>query len=437
MYTLLFFISAMLAFIILLKSQPAGRRTIFEPGVVIVGLFSLCYLLPALAITFGGNILPSVNMASVELVSLYGFVFMLAFLFFYKTMKVVSRVRVLPPKSISIRWSPKSYFIGFILFFVITRMIFAYYGVRDSGDYTEQYIVRRSIPQIIAQSLNLLNCFQWMFIYLLLLSSFVSSARKRSWCFLWITAFILFYDMWLSNSRSLFVTFVIVFIAAYIFHNRPIGLKKELVFAFLFILIMSVFSFKRVASDSARDIDFIDILIPGEFISVYRNATHLMSLSGTPDFVQPPGSSYLQSLIAFIPKQFNAGKWDLSTWYVREYFLSYYEAGGGLAFGIIPEALVNWGLISMVFQAFIIAAVFRVAYFSACRTRFSSSDIRPLFYLFSFSIIYHLIRSNSFSIFSGMFLGFIVPFLTLFILSRIKVTSRRYKNVQINDSRKT
>jgi len=42
----------MLAFIILLKSQPVGKSTIFEPDVAIVGLFSLCYLFPALAITF-------------------------------------------------------------------------------------------------------------------------------------------------------------------------------------------------------------------------------------------------------------------------------------------------------------------------------------------------------------------------------------------------
>ena len=428
MYTFLFTIATIIAFIVLLKSQPVGRRTIFEPGVLIVGFFSLCYLLPTLAITFGGNILPWVNMASVEMISLYGFVFMLAFLFFYKTMKVVSRVRVLPRKSISIRWSPRSYFIGFILFFTIIKVILVYYGVNKSGSYIEQYLVRRSIPQIIAQSLNLLNCFQWMFIYLLLLSVFVPSARKHSRYFLLVVAFVLFCDMWLSNSRSHFVAFVIVLGAAYNFYKRPIGLKKELVFVFLFISIMGVFSFKRVVSGSVMNANLVNILIPGEFVSIYHNAMSLMSLSGTSDFVQPPGSSYLQALIAFIPKQFNSSKWDLGTWYVREYFPGYYEAGGGLAFGIIPEALVNWGLISIVFQAFIIAALFRCAYFSACRTKSSPSDIRPLFYLFCFFISYHEIRSNSFSIFSSMFLGFIVPFLTLFILSQIRITSRRYKN---------
>jgi len=429
MYTLLFFISAMLAFIILLKSQPVGQRTIFEPGVLIIGLFSLCYLLPTLAIIFGGNILPSVNMADVEVISLYGFVFVVAFLFFYKGIKVVSHVRVLPPKNISIRWAPISCFIGFILVFTIIKIIFKYYGVGGSGVYIERYLVRRSIPQIIAQSLNLLNCFQWMFIYLLLSSSFVSSTRKHSRYFLLVAAFVFFCDMWLSNSRSLFITFVIVFMAAYTFYNRPIGIKKEIVFAFLLILIMNIFSFKRVASYSAMNIGLKNIFIPGEFITIYHNAIHLMSLSRTSNFVQPPGNSYLQSLIAFIPKQFNKGKWDLATWYVGEYFPLYNERGGGCAFGIIPEALVHWGLISIVFQAFIIAATFRIAYFSACRTKFSSSDVRPLFYLFCFSTIYNLIRSNSFSIISSMFLGFIVPFLTLFILSQPGITSRRYKNV--------
>ena len=186
MYTLLFTISTILAFVVLLKSQPVGQRTLFEPGVIIVGLFSLCYLLPALVITFGGNILPGVNAVTVELISLYGFVFVLAFSFFYRTLKAVSRVRVLPPKRISIGWSPRRYFIGFILVFVITRMIFAYYGVGDSGVYGDRYLARRSIPQIIRQSLILLNYIQWMFIFLLLSSSFVSTVSKQSKYFLLI-----------------------------------------------------------------------------------------------------------------------------------------------------------------------------------------------------------------------------------------------------------
>lgn len=332
MYTLLFFIATIIAFIVLIKTQPIGRRTIFEPNVLILGLFSLCYLVPTLAIVLGADILQIDNRASVELLSQYGFLFVLTFVFFNKVLKRFPRRRVFPAINLNIYWSPKKCFIGFALFFIIIKIILKYYGMGDSDEYSEQYLVRMSIPTIIAQGINLLQSVQWMFAYLLLASSFDSLTRKYSLRFIGLVFFVLLMDMWFTNSRSSLVTFSIVFMAAYAFYNRPIGLKKEIGFAILFIFIMGIFAFKRVVSDVAISFDLLSIMIPSEFIFVYHNALHLALISSTPDFVQPPGSSYLQSLIAFIPKQVNADKWDPASWYVGEYFPDYAEAGGGARF---------------------------------------------------------------------------------------------------------
>jgi oligosaccharide repeat unit polymerase len=213
--------------------------------------------------------------------------------------------------------------------------------------------------------------------------------------------------------------------AAYLIYRRPIGLIREGALATIFVVIIGVFAFKRIDADRIIDPSLIDILIPGEFISIYGNAIHWASMLGTQDFVAPPSSSYLQSLIAFVPKQFNAEKWDLADWYVTQYFPEYAAAGGGLAFGIIPEAMVNWGLFSVVFQAFIVAFIFRAAYFSAYANRARGANVWVVFYLFSFASIYQVIRSNSFSIISGMVLGFAVPFLILLVLSKFRLTLMR------------
>jgi oligosaccharide repeat unit polymerase len=429
MYTLLFFISTIIAFIILIRIQPIDHRTIFEPKVLILGLFSLCYLVPTLAIVLGADILQIDDLASIELLSKYGFLFVLSFIFFNKVLKRFPQSRGFSEINVNIYWSPKKCFIGYFLIFTITKIILKYYGVGESEEYTVQYLVRASIPTIIAQSLNLLQSMQWIFIYLLLASSFNYSTRKYSLRFIGLLFFVLFMDMWFTNSRSTLVSFTIVFMATYAFYNRPIGLTKEISFSILFILIMGVFSLKRMISDEAISFDLLSIMIPSEFIFVYNNALHLTAISVTPEFVQPPGSSYLQALFAFIPQQFNAGKWDPATWYVGEYFAGYAAAGGGLAFGIIPEAIINWGLISIVFQALIIVIIFRIAYSYAYRNQFLGSNVWVVFYLFCISQIYQVVRNHSFSIISSLGVGFVVPFLLLLMFNRIGLRWRHHKNV--------
>ncbi|MBI5450728.1 MAG: oligosaccharide repeat unit polymerase [Gammaproteobacteria bacterium] len=425
MYTILFLSAVIIALVYLIYMQPASHRTIFEPGVIILGLFSLCYLAPALAIHIGANILSVDDIENVESISLYGLLFVVSFVFFYIATKIVRRVRVFPEVNISIGWSPGKCFIGVISTFLIIKTIFLYYGVGDSGDYAGQYFERASMPQAVRQAVNILSAIQWVLVYLLLATSISSSNLKYAMFFVWAAFFVYFVDMWITNSRSIFVMYSLVFIVTYMFYNRSIGLRKEIIYATLFITIMGLFAYKRANFDGEIDVNVIDILIPSEFIAIYQNALHLMSISGSSDFVQPPGSSYLQSLIAFIPKQINDEKWDLASWYVGEYFPGYAAQGGGLAFGIIPEALINWGIISIVFQAFIVSVVFRVSYVAACRTRSRSPNIWLLFYLFCISNIYNVIRSHSFSIFNGIALGFIVPFLILFLISRIRVAPRK------------
>lgn len=418
MYTLFFFVASIVAFIILVKNQPVCRRTFFEPNVIILGLFSLCYLVPTLAIVFGADVFQIDNLVSVENLSLYGFLFVVSYAFFVKVLKRFPRRHIFQAINLNINFSPRQCFIGFFICFVAIKIILIYYGAGASNEYVDQYLARSTIPQNSAQVINLLQSVQWMFMYLLLASSFIFSSGKYSLRFIRFVFIVLFVDMLFTNSRSIFVTFSIVFMAAYTFYNRPIGLRKEFIFSISFIIIMGVFAFKRVDSGVALNFNLLNIMIPSEFIMIYRNALHLGSI--TSEFVQPPGSSYLQSLIAFIPKQVNAGKWDPASWYVGAYFSDYAEVGGGLAFGIIPEAIINWGLISMVFQASIISVFFRIAYSYANRNRFFGPNVWVVFYLYCFTQIYQVIRNHSFSIIGGLFLGFVVPFLMLLALNRIR-----------------
>jgi oligosaccharide repeat unit polymerase len=429
MFTFLFFNTVLVACIILILVQPNGRRTIFEPGLLIIELFSLCYLLPVLVLRFDESILPVVNEDIVELISLYGLLFVISFVFFYTSLKYLSRFRIFPSRNINIALHPQKYLFGFIAIFAITKIIGWYYGVGESTEYAQQYIVRASMPPLVNQSIVFLQSLGWILVCLLLTSCFSDANNRRSKLYIFTMVIILAGEMWLTNSRSNFVSFCIVLMAAYMLHRRPIGLVREAIIASSFIVIIGLLAFKRLGSEVLIDPSIMDVLIPGEFMSIYSNAIHWSSILDTPDMVLPPNNSYLQSLISFVPKQLNEGKWDLAGWYVTQYFPEYAKAGGGLAFGIIPEAMVNWGPMSIVFQAFVVALIFRVAQFSAHANRAYTGNVWVVFYLLCFSQIYQLIRSHSFTIVSGFVLGFAVPYIILYFISIFRLLPRRSTNV--------
>jgi oligosaccharide repeat unit polymerase len=422
--TLLFFIATVVAVIYLIRKQPADRRTIFEPGVLTLALFSLCYLLPAVvAIVVGVDLVPAENLrAAVEVLSEYGLVFVVSFAFFYTaTTALFSRFRI-TPRSSRKRLYPKpiSCLVAAASILAVTKLILLAYGV-GGGEYGEQYVVRMSMPAAISQGLNVMQGLQMMLILMFAAYGF-NAYPSRKWKLLaTFTVAVYLADMFFTHSRSNFVMLLLVLVAAYSFHGRPIGIKKEIAFAVLFILVLNAFAFLRVTESGSAPIEAATVLVPSEFLFIFRNAVHLSAVVGTPDFVAPPGTSYLQGLVSFIPKQINPGKWDLSGWYLEAYFPGAAESGSGLAFGIIPEAIVNFGLLSMFLQALLLAVVLNGIRVFAEKARWSGPNIWIVIYLYSFAAIYHLVRTESFALVGGFVLGFVVPY---FVVRGVrKVTS--------------
>lgn len=419
MYPFLFAVTTVLSLFLLLKAQPAGRRTIFEPGFLLVGLFSLCYLLPTLIIVSGMDFYFPIDESYINKLSIYGVLFSLSFSIFYSKLKNLSFGGIVYRYSTGNYLAKDNCFLLFLIIFFITKIVSKFYGIGNSGEYGDQYLIRLSMPSYVSQILNMLESLKWMLIYIIFSYGFDFSLRDNSLRIVFITWTIFLLDMLLTNSRSNFVTYCIVAIAAYIFYNRPFGIKKEIFASFFFILALGCFSFIRDKSFGSLGLSMSQVLVPSEFLSIYANAMHFLSIIDTNDYIPPPGNPYLESLISFAPKQINTEKWDLASWYVNEYFPDFAEAGGGLAFGIIPEAIVTWREFSIIFQSFIIAAIFRVAYLSADQVRSFGPNVWVLFYFFCFSQVYQLIRANSFSIIASTVLGFVVPYLMLIMISKL------------------
>lgn len=416
MNTNLFLVMTIISFILLIKNQKKEKRTIFDPGFLIISFFFLCYLAPAIAIIYGTSYSSPNIYNNIETISLYGLLFTFSFTFFY----IISGNLVSKNKIIQnikyYYWSQKSSFIVILFIFATIKLINLSFGIGTSDNYNEQYIIRMSMPVVASQILNTLGGIQFLLVCLLLCSTLAPSAKRRSLRYVGFVAFIFFADMLLTQSRGNFVTLCLLFAGTYTFYRPSIGLLKEISISVAFILAMSVFAIIRAGGFGGGTIGLIGVLLPSEFIAVYANALHLISILGTSHYIAPPGNSYLQSLIAFIPQQINPGKWDLSQWYVSTYFPAFKAAGGGLAFGVIPEAIVNFGLPSIVFQAFVIATTLRIPYLFARKYQNSGINFWMLFYLYCFTNIYQMIRTQSFVVFQGILVGFIIPY---FIISTI------------------
>jgi hypothetical protein len=420
MYTILFALSVGVGVVVLLIGQPAGRRTLFDPGVFTVGLFSLCYLAPTLVDGYNDGVSILDNSQSVELLSQYGFLFVLSFVIFYRSFRGLRLFRLQSGTGLRTHWSPSRSFVWFVSIAAGLRLALLYYGVGASGDYVEQYQVRQSIPTIVAQLINNLQAIEWFFVYLVFASSFVWPSRRSRVGVAFITVLVFLCEMWYTNSRSNFVAGCIVCMAALFFHrDRRMGLTREMGLAVTLILAMEVFSLRR-GGISPFEFWPTGIFIPSEFRIIYGNAQHLIGMmfsGGGSQYLPTPGNSYFQAFISFVPQQLNPGKWGIAEWYVGTYFSEYAETGGGLAFGIVPEALVNWGLLSIVFQAFVVAVVLKTAIRCAHRGTPCGPDMWVLFYLYTFGQIYNLIRLQSFGFLGGVVLGFLVPYLAIMVLT--------------------
>jgi hypothetical protein len=75
--------------------------------------------------------------------------------------------------------------------------------------------------------------------------------------------------------------------------------------------------------------------------------------------LQLPSYFFLGDILAVLPQQLAPyTKFDPATWYVNRFFPEYAAAGGGLAFGVIPESLLTGGIVSAAIRGAFLGLLF-------------------------------------------------------------------------------
>ena len=410
------------------KNKP---RSLFEPGLLFVILFALVYLGPTL-LYFSDNAVgdKSINLSDIERLSLLSSIFLIVFLSFYILFSgFFEKIFLRTSFHGSVRIFESNIKFLFFIFFIIFSLsnIFLIYNFEGKiFQYGEIYSARKSNSLLSSQLLNVFGGMKLLIIGIILSTYYGSDRAKNSGRYIFYIFMLLIIEMLIFKNRLPVVQFIMMFFATQFLYGKTFGISKEILIG---IFLISLFTFVTLVRNHVSydyyTMHFLDFLVPAEFRMIFLNAIHLISILDTSDYVPPPGNSYLMSLISFIPSQINPDKFSLTNWYVYTYFPEFSESGGGLAFGVIPEAIVNWGVGSIFFQG--VASSFIISLFKTLALKNKSNGVNfwSIIFVVSYPSIYQMIRNHSLILVDGFIIGYLFPFIALFATIKFLLLVKR------------
>lgn len=165
-----------------------------------------------------------------------------------------------------------------------------------------------------------------------------------------------------------------------------------------------------------------------EFEVIFGNALDLKYLQHASGFFLDKPNLYWAGLFAFIPQQFLPIVKDTSgAWYARSYYYDYFQSGGGLAFGVLAEAVTGRGWTELIWRGALIGCAFGLLHRFLGRRKVSLYGFT--FYLWVTVWSYQTIRNGTFGLLMLIVYHVIAPFVAVatisFLLRRGRSVAQR------------
>ena len=264
--------------------QPDNEKTLFDPCVLIILIYFGVYIAPSIEVILFGKWNDNIYQVDIEILerlSTYSFIFINTFSLFYIFTDKLFKIKLKNDLKQYTDINPVIYFKYIIFCTIIIKILFTYYGVGSTGDYTSDVLARYSIPLFIAQSLNIMQNIVWVSIFFLIASTIQKKHKLLSIKYIWIVYVIYFIDMIIYKSRSNFVLLTIIIALGFNLNKKFIGIKKESIFLVTLAALMELFSQIRSDAYEGISIEGSTFTTPSEFLSVYNNALFIIGLENT------------------------------------------------------------------------------------------------------------------------------------------------------------
>jgi oligosaccharide repeat unit polymerase len=286
----------------------------------------------------------------------------------------------------------------------------------SSDTYLGSYLVARRLPTLVAQLFNHLNGMKYVLSLMLLATLFSRYPSSRLLIAGWVIA-IAVMTVSRLGSRTEFVLLVVAAAMMYDALVRPI--RPRLVIAVAGCGLIGFVAFGAVRNGislTGGGASINPFSYATEFESLFANAVHLERVR--PTLEKLPPTFYLGDVANLIPQQIAPYvKIDRADWYVNKFFPEYAQAGGGLAFGTISEAVLAGGPLS---------ALAAGAALGFCFARIHRFHIRHrgnfwifVFYVWVTTLSYQSFRNSTFSLLVLFFYRFIFAVLFVNVLAAV------------------
>ena len=297
---------------------------------------------------------------------------------------------------------------------LINIVLTSFFGVNEGGDYAGSYTAFRTLPYFMQQIMGVLNQLQFTTVVMVIV--YVLIWKPHLHVFVAITiAFIVLETILFGGSRSIAFLSAFAYIVCY---SISVGRIKAGKFAGLIGLGVVLFALSGLLR-SGGDVNEFSFLTPfqkGELLSVFFNSLDLLRRVNETGQMPFNWSIYFLDLIRVVPQQLLwFEKTDLAVWYVSTYYPSFYESGGGLAFGAISESVIGFGAI----EAFLRGCALGIGF--SCVTNYCFSGrvgiLKVVTYVWFVVISYQSVRDTTFTVFARYFLH-VLPLIICLVLVR-------------------
>ena len=297
------------------------------------------------------------------------------------------------------------------LFFVVL----GYFFDMKFTSYLESYVVIQRLPlvvrQIAAQVQGIDLTLQLMLIVAL------TCARGRSFRTLKISYLMITIvsNLLAPGGRIQLVAIILAAVGAHHLVVRRVRLRLMIaaaVLGFLSLLVMAALRTNGTSDLAALKARMGDHT---EFEVIFGNALDLKYLQYASGMFTDKPNLYWSGIFAIIPQQIlPMGKDNAGDWYVRTFYPEYFESGGGLAFGVLAEAVTGYGWPELIWRGAVVGMAFALLHRGLYRPRVSVYFL--MFYLWVMVWSYLTVRSGTFSILMLITHRFLPPLAGLALL---------------------
>lgn len=241
--------------------------------------------------------------------------------------------------------------------------------------------------------------------------------------FILLIIYILFFLI--GGERGEIVKVLLPVLGAYAIVN---GLPKKLTLLFAPIGVLFMHFLSILRSYNIKDISYsliVEILKSGK-MNPAKNGELLASTNVDVNILTDLaignlnlkyGLTYFESIFSFLPSFFYSNRPELLTeWYVRNYDYNVYNKGGGLAFSIISEGIVNFGYLGGILGGIITGAL--VCFITKYMRQIDKPFFNILLGLVTLSFCFLLQRSGIGPMLKVYLFGAFIP---LFIINKLFV----------------